>query len=126
MTFDRAIVQSTIATAAAALIMGAPSAVAEIDSHRVPGSRKRLRFRLRLRVESRQQQRPADQLPGQRMGDRSGDKQVSGDTVTATWTPSTTGTHVLTAKEVTGDLAEMSMTVVVGTGTNLGSACLAR
>jgi hypothetical protein len=57
---------------------------------------------------------------------RSGDKQVSGDTVTATWTPSTTGTHVLTAKEVNGDLAEMSITVEVGTGTNLGSACLAR
>jgi hypothetical protein len=39
MTFDRAIVQSTIATAAAAaLIMGAPSAVAEINSFTVsPG-----------------------------------------------------------------------------------------
>ncbi|MEV6321716.1 hypothetical protein AB0M45_11025 [Nocardia sp. NPDC051787] len=57
---------------------------------------------------------------------RSGNKQVSGGTGTATWTASTTGTHVRTAKEATGDLAETSITVEVGTGTNLGSACVAR
>ncbi|MBF6296643.1 hypothetical protein IU459_03685 [Nocardia amamiensis] len=57
---------------------------------------------------------------------RSGNTQVSGGTGTATWTPSTTGTHVLTAKEITGDLAETSITVEVGTGTNLGSACVVR
>ncbi|NUP25206.1 MAG: hypothetical protein HOQ44_00665 [Nocardia sp.] len=54
---------------------------------------------------------------------RDGNKQVSGDTVTTTWTPREPGTHILTAKEVTGDLSERTVTVQVGVGTNLGSAC---
>ncbi|MEV3963066.1 hypothetical protein AB0M34_19570 [Nocardia sp. NPDC050193] len=55
---------------------------------------------------------------------RDGKKQVSGNTITTTWTPREPGTHVLTAREVTGDLSERSITVQVGVGTNLGSACV--
>ncbi|MBF6329266.1 hypothetical protein [Nocardia transvalensis] len=54
---------------------------------------------------------------------RGGEKNVSGNTVTQTWTPATPGQHVLTAKVIVGDLAETSISVQVGNGVNLGSAC---
>lgn len=102
--------------------MGAPSAVAEVQSLAVSPGRERLR--LRMKAVSDNALRISFLDNGWEI--RSGNKQVSGDIVTATWTPSTTGTHVLTAKEITGDLAETSISVDVGTGTNLGSACVVR
>ncbi|WP_431964446.1 hypothetical protein [Nocardia sp. bgisy134] len=51
-------------------------------------------------------------------------KTVNGDTVTPTWTLNSTGAHVLTAKLVVGDYEETSLTIQVGNGINVGSACL--
>lgn len=53
--------------------------------------------------------------------------QVSGNTASLAWTPSTTGTHVITALFTTGDQAPATTTVQVGgAGVNLGSTCFAQ
>ncbi|RMI33207.1 hypothetical protein [Nocardia stercoris] len=53
--------------------------------------------------------------------------QVSGNTASLAWTPSTTGTHVITALFTVADQAPVSTTVQVdSTGLNLGSACFAQ
>ncbi len=54
---------------------------------------------------------------------------TTGPSLTATvdWTPATTGQHVVRARYVGGNytpVSEGSTTVNVGTGINLGSACL--
>ncbi|MFE3262411.1 hypothetical protein ACFXPS_44125 [Nocardia sp. NPDC059091] len=50
--------------------------------------------------------------------------QVSGNTASIRWTPTTTGMHVISAQFTMGDSAQKLTTIGVGTGIDLGSACL--
>jgi hypothetical protein len=52
---------------------------------------------------------------------------VSGTSITWTWTPATTGQHTLEARYIyMGADVSRTVTVEVGTGQNLGSACVVR
>lgn len=48
---------------------------------------------------------------------------VNGSVMTQPWKPTTTGTHTLMAR-VNGDPTDKTVTVTVGNGLNLGSACI--
>ncbi|MFD9615545.1 hypothetical protein ACFWWS_39940, partial [Streptomyces sp. NPDC059083] len=50
--------------------------------------------------------------------------QVSGNTASVRWTPTTTGVHVISAQFTVGDGAQKLTIIGVGTGIDLGSACL--
>ncbi|MFW0792250.1 Ig-like domain-containing protein [Gordonia sp. CPCC 205515] len=49
---------------------------------------------------------------------------VSGGTATVKWTPTTPGTHIITAQQGTGNGPTRTTTVQVGQGMNFGSMCL--
>jgi hypothetical protein len=119
-----------LAATAAALIATAPSAAAEITDLTIStglgnGYGTGCTYELKATTDA-DAHRIIFLDNGNQRGAGFGTPVVSGNTITQSWTPSQTGEHVITAQKIVGDYETATITVQVGNGINLGSACLAQ